>query len=161
MTPEDIRDLFLSGQPDQALDALDDLLAADEANIEALRLKGNLLESVALERAELTAGSLLRQKGMWEARRCYERILELDPDNTVALVDLGDHFSNLDAYQKAESLYRQAIDLLQRGVFRLSREHEINEVFDSMFQLYTETGRDNLAELARSEQASMLAEPES
>lgn len=157
MKPEDIRDLFLSGRPDEALRALDELLAANEADIAALRLKGNLLEAVVLEHAELAPGALLRHKGMWEARRCYERILELDPANTLALMDLGDHFSNLDAYQKAEGLYRQAIGLLQQGVFRLSLQDEVNEVFDSLIDLYTETGREQLAELARSEQAGMLA----
>lgn len=157
MQPQLARDMFLEGRTDEALRLLDDMLAAEEGHVAALRLKGNILEYLALEQAERNQETPLKHPGMWEARQCYERILELDPDNTLALVDLGDHFKNLYAYVQAEDFYRRAIGLLERGVSRWSLRDEINEVFDSLVELYEETGRISQTGPAREEQDALIA----
>jgi tetratricopeptide (TPR) repeat protein len=148
--------MYLEGRPADALKALEGMLAADADYIEALRLKGNILEVAALEQADRDQDTPLKHPGMWEARRCYERILQLDPDNTLALIDLGDHFGNLYAYEKAEDFYQRAIALLERGVFRWSLGDEIQEVFDALADLYDETGRTPLAQTTRDRQAELL-----
>lgn len=157
MHPRDAREMFLEGRPADALKALEGMLAADADDLDALRLKGNILEFMALEQANRDQDTPLKHPGMWEARRCYERILELDPDNTLALVDMGDHFKNLYAYEQAEDYYGRAIGLLERGVSRWSLRDEINEAFDSLVDLYEETGRVSQAGPAREKQDGLIA----
>lgn len=152
---ESIRDTAMEGRYAAALAALDMILRTAPKNIQALRLRGNVLELRALDRAQYSAAKLLRSRDYVRARSCYEQILEQDPSNTLALIDLGDHFRNLGAADKAGTYYEAAIDQLSKGRFSWSRKDEIEEVFDQAIALYKEAG--NAVDLQRlAKQRSVL-----
>jgi tetratricopeptide (TPR) repeat protein len=135
-----LRGLALDGDRASALKQLDDLVRQEPLNVEALRLKGNILEWGAYERALHSPAKLLRSRGFLEARKCYEQILSLDPENTLAHIDLADHFRNLGANQKALEFYERAMKLLATGVYRWSRKDEAEEAFSRASDLYQEIG---------------------
>ncbi|MEP7242863.1 MAG: tetratricopeptide repeat protein [Gammaproteobacteria bacterium] len=139
---EEIRDTAISGQYADALAELEEIIGGRPVHVEALRLKGNILELKALNRAQHHAQKLLRSRDYVNARKCYEEILALEPDNTLALIDLGDHFRNLGASTKALDYYERAISLLSKGRFSWSRKEEIEEAFEHAAGLYTELGRE-------------------
>jgi tetratricopeptide (TPR) repeat protein len=147
---ETIRDTAIEGDCDTALAELQNLLKATPEDIQALRLKGNVLEMRALDRAQYSSQKLVRSRDYIDARLCYEKILALDPDNTLALIDLGDHYRHLGAFGKATTFYERAIVLLSKGKSSWSRRDEAEEVFERTIQLYRELGKDADAErLAR------------
>jgi len=98
-----------------AFEILDDLLKENSADVAALRMKGNLLELKAFEVAEISRDKLMTSADYLAARDCYKKILELDPRNVRAHIDLGDHYRNLDANDKALEYYREAVRLLQQA----------------------------------------------
>ena len=118
-------------------------MAADPDDVQALRLKGNILEMRALDRAQHTTDKLLRSRDYVAARACYESILAIDKDNTLALIDMGDHFRNLGALEQALSYYEQAIDRLSKGRFSWSRREEVIEAFGQGIELYQQLGKES------------------
>jgi tetratricopeptide (TPR) repeat protein len=139
---EEIRDTAISGRYVEALASLDVIMERQPKHVEALRLKGNVLELKALDRAQYESKKLLRSRDFVAARKCYETILLLDPENTLALIDLGDHFRNLGASEKALEYYESAISLLQKGRFRWSKKEEIEDVCKHATELYAALGRE-------------------
>jgi len=140
---ERIRDVAIEGNPALALTELETILAADPGDVEALRLKGNILEMRALNRAQYTADKLLRSRDYVAARACYESILAIDKDNTLALIDMGDHFRNLGALEQALGYYEQAIDRLSKGRCSWSRREEMVEAFGQAIELYRQLGKES------------------
>ena len=110
---EEARGLAMDASYDAALDVVEKVLAGLPDDLEGLRLKGNVLEQKALDLNEHSAKKLVRSGEYLLARECYERILRSDPDNVFALVDLGDHYKNLEAYDRAFSYYEAAVSSLQ------------------------------------------------
>lgn len=102
---EEARGLSLDGHYEEALLMVDRLLQSAADDVDALRLRGNVLELQALDRHEYSNKKLLSRAEYVEARRCYERILALDPGNPMALMDLGDHYKNLSAFDRALEYY--------------------------------------------------------
>lgn len=148
---EEIRNTALSGDYADALLAIEQILSREPDHVDALRLKGNILELRALDRAQGRGRSLLRSSDYLAARKCYEEVLGRDQRNTLALIDLGDHFRNLGAVTKALDHYERAIALLSGGRFGWSRKEEIAEAFGNAAELYREVGKE--ADSARVEQA--------
>lgn len=133
-------ELGLQGQYDAALEILDSLITDAAADIELLRMKGNLLELKAMDLLEHSAKRLISSPDYLAARQCYERILEIDPRNVSAHIDLGDHYKNLGAKDKALDYYslaagdlrqshptqpawRQAVEELRERVSELGDNH--------------------------------------
>jgi tetratricopeptide (TPR) repeat protein len=143
----------MSGQYGEALAALEKVLDRQPEHMEALRLKGNVLELTVLDRAQYRSEKLLRSKDWLAARKSYESILSLDPENTLALIDLGDHYRNMGASTKSLEYYEAAIVLLEKGQFRWSKKAEVDEVCSHAAELYAELERDEDA--ARIEQISI------
>ena len=106
--------LGIQGDYDAALEILEGLLGENPLDLGVLRLKGNLLELKEMDRLEYSGKKLVSCTDYLTARRCYERILEVDPGNVRAHIDLGDHYRNLDANDKALEYYREAVRLLQQ-----------------------------------------------
>lgn len=138
----DAWELGMVGEYSRALEIIDELLHQAPTDIITLRMKGNLLELRALDFAQYQARKLLRSRDYVNARKCYEEILRAEPDNTVALIDLGDHYRNLGASTKALEYYEQAIALLNKGRFSWSRKEEIEEAFEHAAELYAAMGRE-------------------
>lgn len=132
---EEARGLSLGGNYDEALKSVDTLLQERGSDVEALRLRGNVLELKALDFNEYSSKKLMTSRDYLDARRCYEQVLAQDPENTIALIDLGDHYKNLDAYDKALDYYAQATGLLEAGVSRLSWQEEIQEILERVAEL--------------------------
>lgn len=132
---EQARALSMECCYDAALDLVEKLLVKHAGDVEALRLKGNILEQKGLDLNEYTMKKLTKSHDYLLARECYERVLRVDPKNTVALIDLGDHYKNLDAYDKAFSFYEQAIDLLRSGESRICQKDEVEELLSTCLDL--------------------------
>lgn len=132
---EQARALSTECRYDAALDLVEKLLVKHSDDVEVLRLKGNILEQKALDLGEDKRERLTKSRDYLLARECYERVLRIDPKNTVALIDLGDHYKNLDAYDKAFSLYEQAIDLLRSGESRIGKKEEVEELLSTCLDL--------------------------
>lgn len=109
---EEARSLSLDGRYEEALLMVDRLLRVAADDVDALRLRGNVLELHALDRHERSNKRLMSSDEYVEARRCYERILTLEPHNTMALMDLGDHYKNLSAFDRALEYYAQVATAL-------------------------------------------------
>lgn len=158
---ESIRDLATEGSYDEAIRRISRFLRGAPHDLEAIRLKGNMLELKALDRAQYHCKKLLRSEEYLEARRCYERILKVDEGNTLALIDLGDHFANLGAHDKAGSYYEAALTLLRQGESRTSWRDEVAEAFDRYIDLCNETGRVHDKQRLEREKRSLLDKPPS
>ena len=144
---EDIRNDAMNGLYGQSLSKLEQLLTERPTVTEALRLKGNILELRALDFAQYRTEKLLRSRDYIDARTCYEKILELDPTNTLALADLGDHFKNLKALDKAVSYFTRAVELLKAGESRLEWREEVQEILDKFADLGGKISDGKLQEL--------------
>lgn len=132
---EQARALAMECSYDAALDLVEELLLKYPDDMEGLRLKGNILEQKALDLNEYIKAKLTKSPEYLLARECYEQVLRVDPRNTVALIDLGDHYKNLDAYDKAFAFYEQAVDLLRSGESRLGRADELEEILSTCLDL--------------------------
>jgi len=128
-------ELGLQGEYEAALKLIGALLLEHSSDLVALRMKGNLLELKALDLTEHSSKKLMSSKDYLAARDCYEKILQFDPRNTSALIDLGDHYKNLDAYDKAFSFYEQAVDLLRSGESRIDRKEKLEELLSTCLDL--------------------------
>ena len=111
-----------------ALDSIEAILRVYPDNLDTLRLKGNVLEQRALDENELTPRNLAINRDYLDAFACYEKILGIDPRNTVALIDLGDHYQNTNAFDQAFKCYGSAMDLLEAGEERIGVESEVREL---------------------------------
>lgn len=126
----DAWELGLNGDYDAALGILEELLHEAPTDVVSLRMKGNLLELKVLDLLEHTAKKLSSSAEYLAARRCYERILEVDPGNVTARIDLGDHYRNLGANDKALEYYREAASYLQRTPDRSSLKQNVRDLLE-------------------------------
>jgi tetratricopeptide (TPR) repeat protein len=106
--------LGIQGYYEAALALLDSLLKENSSDVRALRLKGNLLELKEMDRQEYGGKKLVSSTDYLAARGCYEKILEVEPGYVKAYIDLGDHYRNLDANDKALEYYRKAVRVLEQ-----------------------------------------------
>jgi tetratricopeptide (TPR) repeat protein len=142
---EEMRGLATEGSYNDALELIGAFLSRNPSDLEGWRLKGNVLELKALDANEYNSKRLTSSHEYMLARECYEKILAVDPSNTIALIDLGDHYKNLDAFDKAMTYYQQAADALSKGEHRLSWDEEVHDLLDRTVEL---TERPGVAEKA-------------
>jgi tetratricopeptide (TPR) repeat protein len=121
--------LGIQGYYDAALEILEGLLKENPLDKGSLRLKGNLLELKEMDRLEHSAKKLISSADYLAARGCYEKILEIDPGNVKARIDLGDHYRNLDANDKALGYYREAVMKLQQAPKKETWKEDVHELF--------------------------------
>ncbi len=85
----------------------------DPDDVDLLILRGNLLDT--MNRFE-------------EAARLYRRVLRLDPDNPLALVDLADSYACArEEHRNALRYYDRALRALERGRFHANAAEEFVE----------------------------------
>lgn len=128
-------ELGLRGEYEAALAVLDKLLSEGGPDLVALRMKANLLELKALDQLEYDSAKLTLSDDYLAARDCYLSILESEPQNVTALVDLGDHYKNLGAYGRAFSFYQKAIDAMKQQPDVESCEPVIKELLVTLEEL--------------------------
>jgi tetratricopeptide (TPR) repeat protein len=120
--------LGIQGYYDAALEILEDLLKENPLDVVSLRLKGNLLELKEMDLLEYSGRRLTSSPDYLAARACYERILDVDPGNVRARIDLGDHYRNLDANDKAIECYSEAVRALQQSPKEGTWKEDVEEL---------------------------------
>lgn len=137
---EDARGLATQSSYDAALAILETLLKESPANLAYLRLRGNLLELREMNRLEDSLEKLPSSSRYVAARRCYEKILRIDPGNIKAHIDLGHHYLNLGAKRRALERYGAAAGLLQRlPKGQISRD-DVQEIASAVALLRSDAG---------------------
>jgi tetratricopeptide (TPR) repeat protein len=149
--------MSLDGRHEDALGIVEGILKQNPGDLEAVRLKGNILDLWTLQRAEYSPRKLLRYAEFQDARRCYESILLQDATNILALIDLGDHFKYLRAFDKAMDYYDRALALLRDGESRFSWPDEVNEAFEGKIDIELSKGKTKKADSLRQDRESFLA----
>jgi tetratricopeptide (TPR) repeat protein len=139
--------LGIQGYYDAALEILEDLLKENPLDVVSLRLKGNLLELKEMDLLEYSGRRLISSPAYLAARACYERILEVDPGNVRARIDLGDHYRNLDAIDKAIECYSEALRALRQRPEEGTWKEDVEELLKAVGLL---TKHDRLAGQAKS-----------
>ncbi len=131
----------------EAIDLLETVLIDDPSDIDALILKGNILELNACRiAANSTSGEYSEvQELKKQSKKCYEKVLEIDPDNPVVLKDMGDYWEDNNQNQKALEFYNKAISLLKEGKIYKSAESELEETFWAKYELLRKEGDDEEA----------------
>ncbi len=79
-----------------------------------------------------------------EARRLYEEVLEAEPHNSAAMVDLGAYYFNRGDYGNAVSLFQQAAALMPQSAvpqFDLSLAYAESYLYDEQHQALQEARR--------------------
>ncbi len=120
--------LTMEGKYKKALKFIDKLLITNPNDVDALRLKGNVL-SVKITDENYSFCEKKRKLVLCSIQKCHERILKFDPNNMLALIDLGDYWRNESCFDKSLQYYNKAISLLKEGHFYLSLEDELIEAF--------------------------------
>ena len=98
------RRLTVNRKPQEAIKIIDQYLSqVGDMDSRLLVLKGNILES---------------QGRFALAKKMYEAAIRVDPNNTEALTDLGEHYADSSrSYGKALQYFNKAIRVLQGGKF--------------------------------------------
>lgn len=114
-TLEKVRMLSLTGEYSEALQIINTLLVDLPLNIQALRLKGNIIELWLFSGYETFSAKEL-ESYFATARECYEKILAIDKDNSYAMKDLADNLKEIGANTEAKKLYLQLIGCLNQKI---------------------------------------------
>jgi len=132
------RMLALTGEFQEALSIISQILEIDPSNIEALRLRGNAIELSAL--GEMSPGPIEdRSRDLDLALESYEAILRIVPEDTLAMKDLADHYSRFRDKNHALKLYSQLIGVLQKQETRgLDVREELREAIEDSESLKQE-----------------------
>lgn len=125
---ERAKELALEGSYEPALQIIDDLLGDNRLDIDALRLKGNVLDLEVVHQTELLSNSEKAHK-IELAKQCYEEALNISPNNVLALIDIADFWREQQQCAKALQYYDQALELLKHGQAYLSLEDELEEAY--------------------------------
>ena len=139
--------LGIQGYYDAALEILEGLLKENPLDVASLRLKGNLLELKEIDLLEYSGRRLASSPHYLAARACYEKILEVDPGSARGRIDLGDHYRNLDANDKAIEYYSAAMRALQQKPKEETWKEDVEELLKAVGLL---TKHDRLAGQAKS-----------
>jgi tetratricopeptide (TPR) repeat protein len=134
--------LGIQGYYDTALEILEDMLKENSLDVSALRLKGNLLELKEMDRLEYSGKQLVSSADYLAARECYEKILDVEPGYAKVYIDLGDHYRNLDANDKALEYYREAVRVLEQTPRDEAWKEDVEELLQAVALL---TKHDRLA----------------
>ena len=82
--------------------------------------------------------SWLQNHGKEEAKDCYEKILQLDPKNTLAFIDFADYWKRNGDYKQALFCYEKAISILRTGYFCYDSNSELEEAIQGKAELLKE-----------------------
>lgn len=140
---------------DKAINELDKLLMVYPSSIDTLRLKGNILDLKASEMAYISCDSSC-DAVYDEALSCYDQILSLDPDNTVAHIDKAGYWLRKQEYSLALSDCDKAINVLKAGNYFLSRKDELEEAYCYKVEILEELGKEDDALAVKVEMQQQL-----
>ena len=115
-----------ASEPEDALEIVNRLLLDDPLDVEALSLKGTILEVLDT---------------YTDARRCYEKILDINPMNARALIDVGDTYELTDDLETALSFYDRAIDILNDLLPTDSGNEDLEQAVCNKARILRDIGR--------------------
>ena len=141
---EAARESAREGEYRRALELTQEVLDAEPYDLNALALKGNILDYQAEVAAELGLTELAVEASD-EARYCYETMLEIDAENVRALIDLGDHQARRSRHEDAIGWFDRALAQLDAGRYFSSLDEDLAEALARK--------RDSLIALNRIEEA--------
>ena len=120
-----------------AFHIIDQVLSSDPEDVDALLLKGNLLDLEATDSwVEMSPEGKLRN--LEAARRCYVRVLEVDEENVNALRDLGDYWGDRQQIDRAIHYYDRASAILQAREPSADRDESLAEIHELRAELMDE-----------------------
>ncbi len=110
---------------EEALALLDHFLARHKNDLDALCLKGNILDLKGLD-CSLELNKTEIEKCFTKALKCYNTILTIDSKNTNAMIDIGDYWERKCNHQEALKWYSLSINIMQK-INNDSLSEELNE----------------------------------
>lgn len=119
------KSVILSKDFNSALELLEGMLDNDPNDIDALSLKGNIIDLYVSQTKNLSEEEKIDKLN--ESKGYYEKILRINSNFVRAIIDIGDYWEQFDNYQSALEWYYKARDLLKNGIYSYSLEDEINE----------------------------------
>jgi tetratricopeptide (TPR) repeat protein len=150
------KNLAMEGRYKEALEMVNQLLLTISDDLDGLRLKGNILDlEVSVENIEFPEHE--RKAKLAMAQKCYERILELDPNNVLALIDLGDYWQNRTYFKQSLDYYNQALNLLKNNHFYLSLEDEFIEAFMGKKEVLQKMNKEPELNICQKEEKAILS----
>jgi len=152
--------LALAENYEEALKIVNQLLMIQPNDLDGLRLKGNLLEleiyaDQYADQRKFT--DLEKQTQLTLAQQCYEQILKIDPNQVLALIDLGDHWQNQSSFVESLNYYNQALNLLKQNRFYLSLEDELIESFRGKQEILRTLGKISDLRRCQEEEQAILS----
>jgi hypothetical protein len=97
--------LALSGDYSEAISLLEEYVGRNAGDLPARRFLANVLELKALDLTETSPTRLVTSPDFWRAQEILLDILNTHPFDVRSLCDLGDHFLNLQAIDRASEFY--------------------------------------------------------
>ena len=98
---------------------------------------------------------LLKAGSVDDAMFCFEKILELDPENNYALVGLGDAYRRRSCYDDALNAYKKVVDSSPKNVYALfglaccyKAKHQHKKAIE-LYEAYSKVDPTNLVVLLR------------
>jgi tetratricopeptide (TPR) repeat protein len=147
--------LAMEGRYKEALEMVNQLILTISDDLDGLRLKGNILElEVYAENSEVSDDD--RKAKLAIVQKCYERILELDSNNILALIDLGDYWQNQSHFDKSLDYYDKAIYLLKEKRFYLSLKDEFVEAFRGKKEVLQKMNKESELNICQKEEKAIL-----
>jgi len=123
---EAARESAREGEYRHALEQAQDVLDAEPYDLNALALKGNILDYQSEVATELGLADLAAEASE-EARHCYELMLEIDAENVRALIDSGDHLARRGQHKQALGWFDRALKQLDAGRYFSSLDEDLAE----------------------------------
>jgi len=142
---EEAKSDALAGRWKEALRIVDSVLLTSPNDLDALRLKGNVIELEIFDEERESRQKFVQSGRIQEAADCYEKILAIEPSNLLALVDLGTHWKNRGVFQRALSYYERALALLKAGAYGQSWDDEMEEMMNGQIEIARELGDEKTA----------------
>lgn len=122
------RHLVVNRQPHKALRLIDEYLSTINRNdVRLLVLKGNIYDS---------------QGKFAEAKKAYDKAIRIDPNNTHALIDLGEYYAFCGHdYRKALRHFDKVLHLLESGRYGDNQEEAYVEACSEKASILLKLGR--------------------
>jgi tetratricopeptide (TPR) repeat protein len=125
---EEAQTFATTGDYESSVGLLEAFLARHAQDIPARRYLANVLELRAFVATERRPKSLVTSADYLRARTIYDSILEERPNDILTLNDLGEHFHNLGAIDRAIRCYSRVFDLIVGGDKVIEWRGELSDI---------------------------------
>lgn len=134
--------LAMTGHYGEALACLDALLQKMPHHVDALRLKGNIIELEAFADELNGKGDFAHSPEVVKARVCYEQALALQPAHIGILTDLGTHWKNLGDHEQAMDFFEKVIAQLSDTTSLATDHDSFEEALEGKIDILQQQGNE-------------------